>query len=91
MAITICRIGGTALSYRNIILRAEKPTEDIKWRLFLMNMKGISECPVEVGRRVGDSVLIKKDRRSTRISTKQLKIEKNGVSVPGWIIEEWVR
>ncbi len=53
-----------------------------------MNMKGICECPVEVGRRVGDSVLIKKDRRSTRISTKQEKIEKNGVSVPGWIIEE---
>jgi hypothetical protein len=56
-----------------------------------MNMKGISECPVEVGRRLGDSVLIKKDRRSTRISTKQGKIEKNGVSVPGWIIEEWVK
>jgi hypothetical protein len=56
-----------------------------------MNMKGISECPVLVRRRVGDSVLIKKDRRSTRISTKQGKIEKNGVSVPGWIIEEWVR
>jgi hypothetical protein len=66
--------------------RAEKPSEDI-WHLFLMNMKGISECPVEVGRRVGDSVLIKKDRRSTRISIKQGKIEKNGVSVPGWIIE----